>query len=136
MFFLSQWPRSLYYRKLPSISLAWLTLIALFVMLPLASCGGASSQAPRVVKVSIVDYDFSPKQIHIHPGDTVSWTNNGQTAHTVTADDNSFDSSTLQVGKSFTHTFSKAGRYPYYCQFHGGAGGLGMAGVVIVDSSS
>ncbi len=62
--------------------------------------------------------------------------NKGQSVHTVTADDNSFDSGNLTVGAQFTHTFTQPGRYPYYCQMHGGAGGFGMAGVIIVDSSS
>ncbi|MBA3551403.1 MAG: LPXTG cell wall anchor domain-containing protein [Actinobacteria bacterium] len=29
-------------------------------------------------------------------------------------------------------TFDTAGTYPYYCQFHGGPGGDGMAGVISV----
>jgi plastocyanin len=35
-------------------------------------------------------------------------------------------------GASFTHTFTKAGSFPYYCRYHGGPGGQGMSGVITV----
>ena len=116
--------------------LSWLglaTLIFLWMSL-LAACGGSSTLSGP--KVSALDNEFSPKQLQISVGQTVTWTNNGQTIHTVTADDNSFDSGNFDSGKSFTHTFAKPGRYPYYCQLHGGPGGIGMAGLVIVGNSS
>ena len=64
------------------------------------------------------------------------WTNFGSD-HTVTADDNSFSSTTtggaaMGLGETFTQTFPAVGRYPYYCQLHGGPGGQDMAGVVRV----
>lgn len=37
-------------------------------------------------------------------------------------------------GASFSHTFTVAGSYPYYCRFHGGPGGQGMSGVVTVSA--
>src|SRR6266702_1644369 len=36
----------------------------------------------------------------------------------------------------YTHTFTTPGRYPYYCTLHGGAGGVGMAGVIVVGNAS
>jgi len=75
---------------------------------------------------------FEPAQITVAPGTTVVWTNTGGTPHTVTADDNSFDSGTLSDGDTFSWTFDEPGEYPYYCRFHGGPGGSGMSGVVIV----
>ena len=50
----------------------------------------------------------------------------------VTADDGSFDSGLFGQGETFSHTFSTPGTYPYYCIPHGGPGGAGMAGVVVV----
>ncbi len=108
---------------------------SMFLWLPLlAACDGQST--PSGPTVSALDNEFSPKELQISVGQTVTWTNHGQTTHTVTADDNSFDSGDFDPGKSFTHTFTKAGRYPYYCQLHGAAGGVGMAGVIIVGNSS
>src|SRR6266702_2832239 len=36
----------------------------------------------------------------------------------------------------YTHTFTTPGRYSYYCTLHGGAGGVGMAGVIVVGNAS
>lgn len=116
----------------------WLTAMILlfFCMLPLAACGSFGSSTPQGPSVSVLDNDFSPKELHIKPGETVTWVNNGQTAHTVTADDTSFDSHTFNPGGQYRHTFAQPGRYLYYCQLHGAAGGLGMAGVIVVDASA
>lgn len=105
------------------------------LVLLLAACGGsAGSQSGTTV--SILDNVFASRQVHISAGQTVTWINNGKAPHTVTADDHSFDSGTLQPGAHYTHTFAYAGRYAYYCVFHGGVGGIGMAGVVLVDAST
>ncbi len=57
---------------------------------------------------------------------------NASFPHTVTADDGSFDSGTLNGGQSFSYTFEQPGEYPYYCALHGAPGGVGMAGTVTV----
>ncbi len=81
--------------------------------------------------VKIVGFEFQPKSITVAPGTTVEWVNEG-TRHSVDADDGSFKSEVLKQGDHFTHTFDKAGTYPYHCRFHGEAGGKDMAGKVIV----
>ena len=112
-------------------------LIPIFFLLSMlfSACSGASS-TPSGPTVSALDNAFSPAELHIKVGQTVTWVNNGQTSHTVTADDNSYDSGLFDPGVQFSHTFTKAGRYSYYCTLHGGPGGSGMAGVIIVDPSS
>lgn len=82
--------------------------------------------------VMVLDTQFSPASITVPLGTTVVWQSNADLPHTVTADDGGFDSGTLRSGKRFSRTFSLPGTYPYYCDFHGGPGGSGMAGVVIV----
>lgn len=88
------------------------------------------------IAVSASDSAFSGKVIDINPGDTVVWTNTGTMAHTVTADNGSFDSGTLSSGARYSQTFTLPGTYPYYCKFHGSVGGTGMAGLVRVGSIS
>ena len=72
---------------------------------------------------------YSPDVIHVVIGvnNTVTWTNNDQAAHTVTALDLSFDSGLLQPGQIYVHTFTAAGTYQYHCQIHSW-----MTGTVIV----
>lgn len=67
---------------------------------------------------TISDYKFSPASITIHVGDTITWTNNGPTAHTATASDGSFNTGTLKKGQSASHTFTKVGTIAYICAIH------------------
>lgn len=64
-------------------------------------------------------YGTNPLQVSM--GSTVTWINNDSAPHTVTADDGSFDSGSMQTGQSYSHTFSSAGTFPYYCTIHGKA---------------
>jgi plastocyanin len=115
----------------------WLGMISLlFLLTPLLAACGSSPALPAGPSVSATDNAFTPASLHIRPGQTVTWVNNGQTGHTITADDGSFDSHIFQPGATYSHTFTMPGRYPYYCTLHGAAGGYGMAGVIIVDGPS
>jgi LPXTG-motif cell wall-anchored protein len=98
--------------------------------------GAWTPVAAATQSVSIVDFSYSPKNLTVAPGDTVTWTNNGSTQHTVTADSGDFNSGPLNPGQSFSHTFTTAGTVPYHCLFHGSAGGIGMAGVITVGTAS
>lgn len=84
--------------------------------------------------VNLANTAFDPKQISVPVGTTVSWVNKDSMAHTVTADDKSFDSGNLNPGDTFKFTFTKAGTFPYHCQYHGGPNGVGMSGVITVTT--
>lgn len=69
----------------------------------------------------------------IPPGTTVTWINNDTVSHTVTADDASFDSGTLQPGQSYSRTFlgiAIGSNVPYHCAIHGAAS---MSGSVLIQ---
>ncbi len=96
--------------------------------------GGASAgETYRVVK-NLDDF-FAPNVIRVEVGTEVEWQNSGRNPHTVTADDGSFDSGTLQNGSEFRHTFSAAGVFPFTCLLHGQKGGIGMTGIVVVGDA-
>jgi len=67
---------------------------------------------------------YSPADITINVGDTVSWDNVDTAAHTVTsgspADGPSgvFDSSLLMASAAYAFTFEDAGNYDYFCMVH------------------
>ena len=82
--------------------------------------------------VRVVDSAFEDREITVTVGTTVMWTHSGNFPHTVTADDSSFDSGNLASGNVFSVTYNEVGTFPYYCSYHGGPNGSGMAGVVIV----
>ncbi|MCW5873441.1 MAG: cupredoxin family copper-binding protein [Anaerolineales bacterium] len=93
-----------------------------------ADDGGGNSAT-----VSIANFSFGPGTLTVKAGTTVTWRNNEDAPHTVTADDGSFGSNTLGQGDSFSFTFTEAGTYDYHCQFHGGAGHAGMSGTIVVE---
>ena len=75
------------------------------------------------------DRSFSPNVINVKRGDNVTWTNSDVIPHTVTSgtglnDPNKgkeFDSglsNPLIPGKTFSHRFTRAGEFPYFCQLH------------------
>ena len=63
---------------------------------------------------------YSPNTITVRVGvnNTVTWVNNDDAPHTVTASDGYFDSGNIAAGQSWTHTFSTPGTYSYYCSYH------------------
>jgi plastocyanin len=67
---------------------------------------------------TISDFQFAPATITVHVGDTITWTNNGPSAHTATATNHSFDTGILRKGQSASHTFSQAGTFTYICTIH------------------
>jgi plastocyanin len=85
--------------------------------------------------VDIRDSSYGPSALTIPQGTTVVWTNSGSYPHTVTADDNTFDSGKMVQGDSFSFSFEEPGEYPYHCVYHGGPGGNGMSAVIIVTEN-
>jgi plastocyanin len=109
-----------------------------------AATPAATPTAEASCTVAIVDDAFEEKTIKVAPGTTVIWTNEStdpSSEHTVTADDGSFDSGSdfeepekfLTPGESYMFTFETVGEFPYHCAIHGGPGGAGMSGTVIVE---
>jgi LPXTG-motif cell wall-anchored protein len=95
-----------------------------------------STQAPRATAaadagVTISDFQFAPASVTIDVGDTVTWTNEGPTPHSATADDRSFDTGIFEAGESRSHTFDEAGTFAYFCTPH-----PNMRGTVTVRAAS
>jgi plastocyanin len=68
--------------------------------------------------VQIKNDAFAPSTLTVTAGETVTFTNDDDDAHTVTATDGSFDSKGLDSSARWRHTFLKPGTYTYYCQLH------------------
>ena len=99
----------------------------LVIGLPMTS--HAATQA-----VTIRDNRFEPQEVHIDPGDSVVWTNQGNRVHDVNADNRSFRSPDLRRGQSYSHTFNEEGFFYYFCSFHGARRKVGMWGLVVVGN--
>ena len=68
--------------------------------------------------VSIVDRVYRPASIEVGVGATVSFVNNDDRAHTVTATDGSWDSGIFDTGGSYRRSFGSAGAFSYFCTIH------------------
>jgi plastocyanin len=78
----------------------------------------SGSTSAGAMAVTIKNFAFSPDSLEVPVGTTVTWTNQDSAAHTVTADDGSFDSGQLATGATFSQTFATAGTYAYHCANH------------------
>jgi plastocyanin len=92
----------------------------------------AAQTNPRVVAL---DDTFEPQDLMVETGTVLTFANEGDNPHTVTADDGSFDSGEIRSGTSFSVTLDEPGRIPYHCTYHGAPGGFGMAGTILVGSA-
>jgi plastocyanin len=74
--------------------------------------------AGTVVSSAMVGLQFTMKMIEIATGTTIEWKNEDPVVHTVTADDNAFDSGNLEAGQVWRYTFERPGSYPFHCTTH------------------
>lgn len=92
-----------------------------------------ASAAANEVVIPMANFQFSPPNIVIPLGASVTWVNQDGAPHTATSDDGStFDSDLLASGQRFTRAFEELGEFAYFCELHGSAGGVDMAGVIRV----
>ena len=103
---------TIYRNKVQSLALA--IFLVLLVILTISSSVSAEDY-----DISITDdKDFSPEELTINVGDTVTWTNDDDSPHTVTADDGQFDSGNMGEGATWSYTFTEVGTYDYRCDYH------------------
>ena len=97
-----------------------------------------SSRAATVqVQVGAGGQKFTPKNVTINAGDTIEWVwagnHHSSTSGTPGNPDGMWESGINNTGFVFSHTFSAAGTFPYYCTPHGS---LGMVGSVTVNGAA
>lgn len=103
-------------RSIPAFALTTLLL------LPAAACAGPASSDAGPVATAHVDlprsYLFSPANIVVPPGTTVTWKNGDQFTHSVRLIDGGRMVGTMKPGETVGFTFATAGTYAYECSFH------------------
>ncbi len=83
-----------------------------------APSGPTSVTATGNVEVVVKNYAFSPVNVSIPVGATVTWKFEDSVQHNVVANDQSFKSADLSAGQTFAMTFTKSGTFPYICTIH------------------
>lgn len=111
------------------LALIVFTLVSTTCIVACSKSSSNNSMNNNKATVTMKNLMFSPVSLQVTAGTTVTWSNNDNATHTVTADDGSFDSGNISPGGTFTHTFSSTGTIPYHCKIHSG-----MTGTVVVIS--
>jgi len=104
--------------------MAALAMFSIFVI----SCRSSSTTPTSTDKVEISGFVFKPENITIAVGTMVTLTNKDAAVHTLTSDNDLFDSGNLSKGDTFEYTFNQTGTFGYYCTIH-----PSMTGKVIVE---
>lgn len=87
----------------------------LAVLLVLGVVTGASAATHHV---AIQSMSFSPAQLTIAPGDTVTWTLQSG-FHSTTSNTGVWDSPNMSTpGETYSFTFPNSGTFPYHCRIH------------------
>lgn len=104
----------------------------------LAACSGDSAPTTTNAAITTVpggtefavvmeSFSYTPAELTVPVGATVTWTNRHGARHDVAAADGTFTSPLFGEGETFSFTFTEAGEYPYVCTIH-----PGMEGKIIV----
>ncbi len=68
-------------------------------------------------KITIDNFTFSPAELKVKVGDTVTWSNHDDIPHTVVSA-GKFRSKAMDTDDGFSFTFTTAGDYKYFCSLH------------------
>jgi plastocyanin len=68
--------------------------------------------------VTVQGFAFSPDDLTVSAGTTVTWTNQDGFDHTTSADDDTWNGALSGGGGSFEFTFHTAGTFEYHCNIH------------------
>ena len=95
---------------------------------PRSGTPSASPTANGEATVTISGRTFSPEELSVSIGTTVTWINEDVDPHTATGTDReALQSGTMMPGDTFSQSFPDAGTIEYFCEFH-----AGMRGKLIV----
>jgi plastocyanin len=78
----------------------------------------AATPGRDTLRATVQDFLFQPARLEVTAGTTIVWTNDGQVVHTVSAEDGSFESGSIEPGKRGSITLSRPGTFAFHCTPH------------------
>ena len=93
-------------------------MAAAFMLIVRTPLTHAAAAAEGEAKVSIANFAFSPGEITIAPGESVTWTNDDGAPHGLEFHDGAQGNDLLLPGTSFSRRFDQPGSYDYNCSVH------------------
>jgi plastocyanin len=104
-----------------------------------ATTGTGPPPGPTVQVLGPPNNQFEPAILNITVGQTVTWVwPAGSNGHNVLPDDNVHPSRSGALANgptTYSYRFDDIGTFRYFCQAHGGLGGVGMSGRVVVAAA-
>ena len=94
---------------------------------PPTTVGTSPTTTTAEFAVVMESFAFTPAELTVPVGATVTWTNRHGARHDVVAADGAFTSPLFGQGETFSFTFTAPGEYPYVCSIH-----PGMEGKILV----
>jgi len=85
---------------------------------PTPTASPTATPTPAQANVEISGFAFAPSTLTVSVGTTVTWTNKDPATHTVTSNDNLFNSGNLATNATFQFTFNQKGTFGYHCSIH------------------
>ena len=100
---------------IPGLMIAALGLFALTS--PTRAQESADVSALESPEIPLLEWSFSPGDVAITAGGTVTWTTEGLLDHTVSSATGVFDGN-VSRGSPYSRTFADPGVFPYFCDPH------------------
>ncbi len=86
--------------------------------LALAPLAAQEAKGDPKSSVTIDNFTFTPPELTVAVGTTVTWVNHDDIPHTVVENDKKFRSKALDTDDSYSFTFTAAGTFNYFCGLH------------------
>lgn len=80
--------------------------------------GDGGSHAATGPHVQVENFTYTPSNLTVPLGATVTWTFEDSAKHDVVAADKSFSSPLHRDGETYQFTFTRSGSYAYTCSIH------------------
>jgi plastocyanin len=80
-----------------------------------------SAQNQTGSAITVKNFAFTPADLTVIKGTTVTWTNEDSAPHQIASDTGdavSFSGSSMSPGQTFSFKFDAAGTFPYHCAIH------------------
>jgi len=95
-----------------------MAMLLLLVGSPSVVASNNDQASATTAEVKIDNFSFGPQTLTVRVGTTVTWTNGDDIPHTSVSTEGVFKSKVMDTDEKFSYTFTRAGKYPYYCTIH------------------
>ena len=97
---------------------SWILFFGSLAALVLITFLGPEAKAETAPSVHIDNFTFTPQEITIARGTTLTWVNDDDIPHAIAATNKAFRSKAMDTEQKFSFTFTEPGIYEYFCSLH------------------